>query len=91
MIVTAFVTVLLTLIGSITALLPQVTLASIPLFGEFVRNAFILAITYWNSIREMIPYLDVVWTLFLYGYIPIEIGLMLFKLILGSRTPVTHN
>jgi hypothetical protein len=49
-------------------------------------HSIVLAVGYFRGIMSTFPYLEVVWICF--GYVILfEIGLLLLKFILGSRTP----
>jgi len=67
----------------ITSWLPTVT--ELP-FG--LDTTLATAVSYFHGITETVPYLQVVWTCFLY-VLGFEILMLVLKLFLGSRTP--HN
>jgi len=79
------------LILAIFGILPQVSLADIPYIGDEIQGTLIAMMTTWNAVMVTVPYLTIVWNLFIWGVIPFEIGLIVLKFFLGSRTPQNIN
>jgi len=65
----------------------EVTLASIPFFGDAMRVALISAVSYWNLFLEFFPYAQLPWRMFLWVIIWFELSLLVLKIFLGSRIP----
>lgn len=69
------------------SIIPRVDLGDIPILGNYIRDILIFIMGYWNSFMETLPYLIVVWQMFIYVIIPFEIGLLILKFFLASRVP----
>lgn len=55
-----------------------------------IDSALSYVVGIWNTFLVTVPYAVVVWHMFLYFVVPFEVGLLVVKLVLGSRAPV-HN
>lgn len=75
------------LTGLVFSIIPRVDLGDIPILGNYIRDILIFIMGYWNSFMETLPYLIVVWQMFIYVIIPFEIGLLILKFFLASRVP----
>jgi len=91
MLISALISVFIVLMQSIVGWFDVVTLADLPVIGNTVRETLIAVVTTWNAFLLTFPYAVLPWQLFLYGVIPIEISIIIFRFILGSRTPIAHN
>jgi len=97
MISTIIIEVILLVLGAILAIpgvingWSGVTIDSIPLVGEVVHSALLTAVGYWNTFLNIVPYLQLPWHLFLWVILPFEMIMILLRLVLGSRLPVSHN
>jgi len=87
MIIDLLVNVILALVSVIFVFLPTVTIASIPYVGTQISTTLIWAISTWNAFLVTFPYAEVVWQMFLWVVIPLEIGILIEKFFLGHRTP----
>lgn len=67
--------------------MPVVTLASIPVVGGFISNTLQMAVGYFNSAMITLPYLQVVWHMFLWVVLPFELALLILKFFLGNHMP----
>jgi len=74
-------------VAMVLSILPSVGVADIPYVGEFVAQYFTLANGYLQSAMLVLPFMQVVWTCFVYVVIPFEFGLLIAKFFFGSRTP----
>jgi hypothetical protein len=90
MIVTLFLNIVIAVIGVIFMIIPTVTLASIPVFGQPITDILTSMIHMWNAFMVTFPYAQTAWHLILWVIIPFEIGLLVLKFFLGHRTPVNH-
>jgi len=88
MIFNLLINTILLAFGMLFSIMPVATIADIPVIGETITSIMVFAVTHWNSVIDTFPYFDIVWTLFLYIVIPFEIGLIVLKFFLGSRTPI---
>lgn len=84
MILQIFLTILISAINILFFWLPSVT--SLP-FG--LDNILVMASGYFHGAMDTLPYLEVVWTCFLY-LLGFELLLVILKFFLGSRAP-GHN
>jgi len=91
MIITLLISVILNIISAIFFLLPEVSIASIPYFGEEVRNTLIWAIQTWNAFMLTFPYAETAWHMFLWVVVPFELLLLIGKFLLGHRLPAQNN
>jgi len=71
--------------------LPDVSVASIPVIGPSLAEYLLLAVTKWNAFMVTFPYAEVVWNVFLFAIIPFELLLLVLKVILAHRVPVSSN
>jgi len=85
MITTWFLQFFTSFIGFLFSFLPIVTLPQ--LFLTYLG----LAVRYWNSFLDTVPYLQLPWTLFLTVILPFEVVLITLRFFLGNRTPVNTN
>lgn len=88
MIITFLISIVVTILSLLFLFFPVVTIADIPIFGEFMSSTLYTAVTYWNSFMLTFPYAETAWNMFLLFVIPFEIGLLVLKFFLGHRTPV---
>lgn len=84
MIITLFLMFIVNLFAMIMSILPTV---NIP---DSWTVMLIQVVQYWNEFRELFPFMNIVWTCFLW-LIAFEIGLIILKVFLGSRAPVSNN
>jgi len=68
-------------------LIPDSSLASIPIIGDDIQDILLLVVTKWNAFIETVPYFQLPWDLFIYA-IYFEISIIILRFFLGSRTPV---
>jgi len=87
MIVTFLLNVIIMIFSVVFYVLPVVTIATIPIIGESVSETLYLMVSYWNSFMLTFPYAEVGWEIFILIIVPFEIGLVIAKFFLGSRTP----
>lgn len=76
-------------VALIFSILPEVTVANIPFIGTFIYYYVGVAISYVNTMNTIVPYFLIVWQMFLW-VLEFEILLLLLKLFLGSRTPISN-
>jgi len=84
MITQFFFTIIITVFDSITSFLPQVS--SLP-FG--IDGVLQTSIGWVNSLVVLFWPIEVILSVFLW-YLTFRVGLVLLKLIMGTRTPHTH-
>jgi len=70
-------------------LIPDSSLASIPIIGDDIQSILLWIVTTWNAFLVTVPYFQIVWDLFIYA-IYFEICIIILKFWLGSRTPVAE-
>ena len=90
MLTTLFLNIIIAIVGVIFWIIPTVTLASIPVFGQPIVDILTSMIQMWNAFMVTFPYAQTAWHLVLWVIIPFEIGLLVLKFFLGHRTPI-HN
>lgn len=73
-----------------TAIFGEATVANIPLIGSTVAPMLLNAVGYFNSFREIVPYFNVLWYVFLGLILIFEPLLIVLKFFLGHRAPI-HN
>jgi len=56
-----------------------------------IDDALVSIVGTWNAFLVTFPYADIAWTMFIYFILPFELGMLLLKIILGSRTPSNVN
>lgn len=66
-------------------------LDDIPYIGDSIVNTLTTVALTINAFIETVPYFEIVWNLFLFGVIPLEIGLIVLRFFLGNRTPQATN
>lgn len=91
MIITLLINLVILIFGSIFVFLPVVTIADIPIMGEFISESLTFMVQVWNSFLETVPYLTFTWSIFLYILLPFEILLLIGKFFLGHRMPHTDK
>jgi len=70
--------------------LPVWDIASLWYIGPTLSTVVDSIALTWNAFMVTFPYALTGWQVFIYVIIPFEALLLLAKLILGSRTPVSH-
>jgi len=90
MIIDLFLSIFNIVLASIFQFFPVVTIASLPLIGEFLRDTLVTIVTTWNAFLETFPYALVVWQVFLIVILPFEFLMLIGKLFLGSRM-ISHD
>lgn len=91
MILTFLIFLIQGLFGALFYFLPVVTLADIPLIGDFVSETLTEMVLIWNAFIGTFPYAEIAWNIFLFVILPFE-GLMLIaKFFLGHRLPAHTN
>lgn len=68
----------------------ETTIATIPIVGQYLSDILTTAVGYFNSFVVTFPYIVIDWQIFIYVIIPFELGLLVAKVLLGSRVPA-HN
>jgi len=87
MIVSLFINIILAIFGTLFSFLPVVSLATIPVIGETIRELLITVVQMWNAFIITFPYAEIAWLNFLVIILPFEILMLVAKFFLGSRTP----
>jgi len=87
MITILFINFIILVVGSIFVFLPEVSIATLPYAGQAISDTLYSAVYTWNAFLVTFPYAVVVWNMFLFVVIPLEIGLIIAKFFLGHRTP----
>ncbi len=87
MITEAFLKVIINLIDAVLFWLPDITLNSIPVIGNGVEFTLLQMVKTWNAFVITFPYAETLQTGFMW-IIVFEIGLLITKVLLGSRTPI---
>jgi len=87
MILNLLIQVVLYALGGIFFFLPVATIATLPVFGQAISDTLYTAVYTWNAFLVTFPYAEVVWQMFLWVVIPLEIGILIEKFFLGHRTP----
>lgn len=78
-------------LGLIFGFLPVVTIADIPIMGEFVSTYLLQAVLILNAFMETFPYATTLWDMFIYVILPFEFTMLIAKFFLGHRLPVNTN
>lgn len=91
MIIALILNFIVSFIAMIFSIIPNVTVATLPLIGPYVYTFLSLAIGYWNTFIGILPYFALPWILFLKVILPFELTLLLLKVFLGHRTPAHFN
>jgi len=91
MLITALFLVWDNFIRAVLSFLPRVDLSDLPIAGPTIQETLLEVIITWNAVMVTVPYLQVVWYVFLFGVMPFELGLLLLKVFLGNRTPQAIN
>lgn len=91
MIIYYLLSIIVSIFGVLFWIFPEVTISGIPIIGQPVSDILTVAVQYWNSFMETFPYAQTLWYVFLYMVIPFELGLLILKVFLGSRTPSAHH
>lgn len=86
-----FIFIIGMMINAIMSLfLPIVTISSIPIVGPSVYSVLVTVVSTWNAFLVTFPYAALPWKLFLFVILPFELLLLVAKLILGHRLPISH-
>jgi len=91
MIIALILNFIVSFIAMLLSIIPNVTIAQLPIIGPSVDTYLRLAIGYWNTFCGILPYFSLPWNLFINVIIPLEITLLLLKFFLGHRTPAHFN
>jgi len=91
MIILLLLNFVLLIIGLIFRWLPVVTIADIPWIGPSVSSFLYTMVEVWNAFMVTFPYAQTAWHMLIVFIIPFEIGMLLLRLILGSRSPSPTN
>ena len=87
MIFNLLINFVLLIVGSIFVFLPEVSLAGLPIVGDFLPALLLRIVVTWNAFVETFPYAGLAWSIVLYVILPFEALLIISKFFLGSRSP----
>jgi len=87
MITTFLLYAILIIVGVFFFLLPVVTIADIPVYGDRIFELLTTSVGYFHSFQATFPYATIVWTVFIFVIIPFELLLLGGKFLFGSRMP----
>lgn len=87
MIVNILFGVLMWITGIFLSVLPSWHLWTLPYIGNWGYATLVMVVGYWNMFISVFPYIELPWHLFLYVVVPLEITLLVAKVLLGNRAP----
>jgi len=91
MIINLLINLILLIFGSLFVFLPEVTISSIPVIGEYTVAILNVMVLTWNAFVDTFPYAGTAWRVFLTIILPFEITLLIAKFFLHNRVPANLN
>jgi len=88
MVITLLLNFIVDILAMVMSILPSVGIQDLPFIGPQVYSFWVLAVSYVHMAFAIIPFMEIVWSTFVYVIIPFEFSMLLLRVFLGSRAPV---